>query len=85
MTLKIERSVLPLFSGASAAQIGPKKILPEFLLGGPNSREVTYYFSFPNSTNLSTSLFTDKIRTQVAVQNTGLVMQWCPLQLPSSF
>ena len=31
------------------------------------------------------SLLTLRINNDVAVQNTGLVMQWCPFQLPSWF
>jgi hypothetical protein len=30
----------------------------------------------PKSMSFSTSLLTERIKTQVAVQNTGLVMQW---------
>lgn len=36
---------------------------------------LTAYFSLPSSINLSTSLSTDKIIRQVAVQKTGLVIQ----------
>ncbi len=38
----------------------------------------------PWATSCSISLFTLRINSEVAVQNTGLVMQWWPFQLPSA-
>src|SRR5258706_9328200 len=62
-----------------------KKGMPPDSPGDIASEKYSSYFSLPNSTNLSRSLSTDRISKQVAVQNTGLVIQWWPLQLPSSF
>ena len=63
--------------------------LPVKFIGAPPIfQRLKFYFFFsvtPCATNCSMSLFTLRISSDVAVQNTGLVMQWCPLQLPSSF
>src|SRR5688572_21003533 len=51
----------------------------------PSSRDINQHYFPPRSVSFSTSLFTERMSKQVAVQNTGLVMQWCPFQLPSLF